>query len=174
MIKELLIGCGSRRVKHLQPDGEGWHDLTTLDINPDHRPDVEWDLENLPLPFPDNSFDQIHAYEVLEHTGRQGDYRFFLAQFEDFWRILRPDGLLCGSVPHQQSSWVWGDPGHTRTILLNSFVFLDQSEYTKQVGVTALSDYRHWYSGDFRPYGAQMTEESLFFLLQAVKPSRKQ
>jgi hypothetical protein len=38
-----------------------------LDLDPNTKPApmVLWDLRDLPLPFPDNSFDEIHAYEVL-------------------------------------------------------------------------------------------------------------
>src|SRR5215831_67169 len=86
---ELLIGCGKNHTKKLtRPGHEEWRELVTLDINPDHKPNVLHDLENLPLPFADDHFDEIHAYEVLEHVGKQGDYRFFFRQFEDFWRIL--------------------------------------------------------------------------------------
>ena len=111
MIKELLIGCGSTRRKNYFPSGDpNWHDLTTLDINPDHKPDIVWDLNKIPLPFDDNVFDEIHAYEVLEHTGRQGDHKFFFAQFTDFWRILKSNGYLIASVPFWASPWAWADP----------------------------------------------------------------
>jgi hypothetical protein len=63
---ELLIGCGSRRAKDVWvADKKEWTDLRTLDINPDHKPDVVHDLQDIPLPFPDETFDEIHAYEVL-------------------------------------------------------------------------------------------------------------
>jgi predicted SAM-dependent methyltransferase len=89
--RELLIGCGSRREKLIFFEGKKeWENVTTLDINQDHMPDIVWDLHNIPLPFEENSFDEIHAYEVLEHTGKQGDYQFFFDQFSDFWRILKP------------------------------------------------------------------------------------
>jgi hypothetical protein len=40
-VKELLIGCGSNSEKKICLDSVEWHDLTRLDNNPDHNPDVE-------------------------------------------------------------------------------------------------------------------------------------
>ena len=176
VMAELLLGCGSKHQKLVipEPSRPGWTKLTTLDINGDHGPDVVHDLEALPLPFADNSFSEIHAYEVLEHTGRQGDYRFFFGQFEDFWRILEPGGYVCGSVPNPTSVWAWADPSHSRVIAVESFQFLDQSEYARQVGVTPMSDYRYVYRGDFELAYSEAFEHRVFFALRAIKPSRHQ
>ena len=170
---ELLIGAGSARDKRVFTQGkERWEDLITLDNNPHHKPEVLWDLTRLPLPFEDNQFDEIHAYEVLEHTGTQGDYRFFFAQFSEFWRILKPDGKLFGSCPHWKSVWAWGDPSHTRVIQKEQFMFLSQREYKNQIGKTPMSDFRYIYQADFETEMAQETEAHLLFALRAVKPSR--
>ena len=76
--RELLIGCGSRRDKIIHAGGfERWGSLTTLDFMERNKPDVLWDLETLPYPFPADEFDEIHAYEVLEHIGDQGDWKTF-------------------------------------------------------------------------------------------------
>lgn len=178
--RELLIGCGASRLKKLSVGNQpNWRNLTTLDNNPDHQPDVLWDLMNTSLPFPDNAFNEIHAYEVLEHTGRQGDYQFFFAQFSDFWRILRPGGFLIGTAPMFHSPWAWGDPSHSRIINKECFVYLDQDQYIQQVGKTAMSDFRYLYQADFvlawmnvdqQPGNADQFQ----FCLQAVKPSRCQ
>lgn len=171
-MSELLIGAGSSRVKKLVWNGRAdWSALTTLDINPDHQPDVVWDLENVPLPFADDSFDECHAYEVLEHVGRQGDWRFFFAQFAEFWRILRPGGVLLGTCPDPESRWAWGDPGHTRVITAESFIFLNQAAYA-QVGVTAMTDYRFVWRGDFELVHFERQGDVNAFVLRAVKPSR--
>lgn len=173
MTQELLIGCGHRRDKLIWTDGqEYWEDLTTLDINPDAEPDVEWDLNRIPLPFDDNSFDEIHAYEVLEHVGSQGDFRFFFDQFADFWRILRPGGVVAASVPAPGSPWVWGDPSHTRHLPPTCLAFLDQDEYRKQVGVTAMSDFRRFYKADFVKTFHKIENDTFFFVLTAIKPAR--
>lgn len=174
MKRELLIGCGRNLNKQLSSNASDneWSDVTTLDINPDHKPDVVWNLENLPLPFEDNSFDEIHAYEVLEHTGSQGDYKFFFAQFEEFYRILKPEGLICATVPNWQSPWAWGDPSHKRVILLESLTFLSQQEYINQVGKTPMSDFRYIYKADFDLIGYNNSEHNLGFILKAIKPSR--
>ena len=175
---ELLIGCGNRRDKLLyRPDNQDWVELTTLDTDPNCGADVEWDLMRMPLPFAAESFDEIHGYHVLEHTGQMGDFRFFFAQWSEFWRLLRPDGLFCGVVPAVQSHWLFADPGHTRVIVPETFTFLDQTEYTNQVGHTALADYRRFYRADFKSVFRELKtgedgDYQLYFILQAIKPSR--
>ena len=80
--RELLIGSGSKTGKKISVVGhEQFTHVTRLDINPDHKPDIVWDLRQHPLPFENDSFDEIHAYEVLEHLAMQGDYKFFFAEF---------------------------------------------------------------------------------------------
>ncbi len=170
-MSELLIGCGKNREKRVLIDAipEVWTDLTTLDMKDDCEAMIVHDLEDLPLPFDDDSFDEIHAYEVLEHTGQQGDFRFFFAQFYDFWRILKPGGYLCGTLPMWDSVWAWGDPGHKRVLTEKTFIFLSQKEYQAQVGNSMMADYRSYWDGDFELLA--MTEEGdIFgFVLQAVK-----
>lgn len=169
-MKSLLLGCGHSRKKHVSGSWTTpeWGELTTLDINPDCNPDVVHDLNVLPLPFDDNTFDEIHAYDVLEHTGRQGDYAFFFAQFYEFWRIMKADGFLVVKVPAWDSPWAWGDPGHTRVITEGTLLFLDQREY-QQLGDTAMTDYRGIWKGDFRPFAAKAGEHDFAFILRAVK-----
>lgn len=171
---ELLIGCGNNRRKVITQNDTQWSDLTTLDNDPNCGADVEWDLMRLPLPFPDEKFDEIHAYHVLEHTGAQGDYRWFFAQFAEFYRILKPGGLFCAAVPARASIWAWGDPGHSRIFEPTQLTYLDQTEYTKQVGVTALADYRRFFRGDFEKIYEQLVDdrEQVLFAIRAVKPSR--
>lgn len=170
MTKELLIGCGSSRDKRLYlPEHREWSSLVTLDINPDHKPDVVWDLTQLPLPFPDNEFSEIHAYEVLEHTGTQGDYKFFFAQFSEFYRILAPGGKLFASVPAPTSPWAWGDPSHTRIFPKEWLTFLRQKSYEEQVGRTSISDFRYIYTADFEPEYVKEHGDNLFFIIKAIK-----
>ena len=173
MYRELLIGCGSAQDKRLalRGEGEGWTNLTTLDHNGDHNPDHIWDLENLPLPFGDDEFDEIHAYEVLEHTGRQGDWRFFFAQWSEFWRILRPGGRFYATVPAPTSPWAWGDPSHTRVVPAESLIFLSQAEYERQVGKTPMSDFRFVYKADFEIVKSRTDPNTHAFILRAIKPS---
>lgn len=170
MKKELLIGCGSNWSKRMTIDGSSaFSDLTTLDYNADHKPDIVADLNILPYPFEDNQFDEIHAYEVLEHTGTQGDYKFFFAQFSEFWRILKPNGHLFAICPTWNSPWAWGDPSHTRTLQPEQLVFLSQSEYQRQVGITPMSDFRNIYKADFETVLADQDPDSFYFILKAIK-----
>jgi predicted SAM-dependent methyltransferase len=169
MKKELLIGCGSNHNKRLASDGtKDWSNLTTLDYNSDHKPDVVWDLMELPLPFPDQEFDEIHAYEVLEHLGQQGDYKLFFAQFSEFWRLLKPNGYFFATCPSRNSVWAYGDPSHTRIIQLGQLVFLSQNEYKKQVGKTPMSDFRNIYKADFEVVFQEDDGETIRFVLQRI------
>lgn len=182
VIETLILGSGARQIHWLptaavpnaSTDWTG-HNVTTLDNNPDHKPDVLWDLEDpAGLGFGGGYFDEIHAYEVLEHTGNQGDYEFFFWQWSDFWRVLKPGGMFYGSVPLPTSPWAWGDPSHKRVIPAESFVFLDQQQYKDQVdtGKTPMSDFRGIYKADFQLVTGGAYDSSYFFGLKAIKPSR--
>jgi len=170
-MKELLIGCGSRINKDVSygTDDSEFHDLTRLDINKDHKPDIVHDLRVHPLPFKDNEFDEIHAYEVLEHLAYQGDYEFFFSEFSEYWRILRHGGIFCGTVPSLSSIWAYGDPSHKRVITSQNFVFLSQKNYRDQVGITAMSDFRYIYKADFETVYAKDTNGTFVFVLKAIK-----
>ncbi len=168
---ELLVGCGSSHSKKIACDGNPeWDNLITLDHNPLHNPDYLHDL-NEPLPFDDDLFDELHAYEVLEHLGSIGDYKAFFSQFSDYWRVLRNGGLLCAAVPAIDSVWLFGDPSHTRVITKEQLTFLNQPAYD-QVGTTPMSDFRDIYKADFDTLHAENKCGTFMFILQAIKPSR--
>jgi len=168
--RQLLLGCGASRRKLYPPENyPEWDDLVTLDINPAHKPDRLWDLNQIPLPFEANEFDEIHAYEVLEHVGTQGDYNFFFRQFADFWRILKPNGTFSASVPRWDCHWAWGDPGHRRVITGGTLVFLSQKQYEQQIGKTPMTDYRDIYRGNFECMYQDRNDVNFFFLLKAIK-----
>ena len=165
---ELLIGCGNQREKKLTfPDipSEWSGQLITLDYEESCNPDVLHDLNQLPYPFDDNMFDEIHAYEVLEHCGTQGDYRFFFNQFEEFHRILKPGGWFVATCPMWDSPWAWGDPGHTRIISPNAIAFLSQETYL-QIGETAMTDYRFCYEADFELHSMKEETHQWGFVLR--------
>lgn len=169
MYTELLIGCGNSRKKVMSFGEREWQNLTTLDFDPDCKPDILHDLEVLPYPLADDSFDEIHAYEVLEHIGRQGDWRLFFDQFAEFHRILKPDGIFHASVPAYNSVWAWGDPSHSRVINHGTLAFLVQKNYEEQVGKTAMTDFRRYWKKDYQILHAEYKAEQFYFALQAKK-----
>ena len=169
---ELLLGAGTNLAKKLWHEGrQEWSGRVTLDFDAALKPDVVWDLNKIPLPFDDNSADEIHAYDVLEHVGVQGDWKFFFDQFADFWRILRPGGELFMTLPDYRSAWAFGDPGHTRVISQPSLTFLNRRCYG-QVGTTAMTDYRTYYKADFEFAHVEVKNELLHAVLAAIKPGR--
>lgn len=83
-ISKLNIGCGAFKI-------EGF---LNLDADPRAEPDVVYDLNNLPYPFPSGSFDVIEANHILEHL----DDPF--AVMTELHRLLAIGGLLVIRVPH--------------------------------------------------------------------------
>jgi SAM-dependent methyltransferase len=173
-LPELLIGCGNSRRKKLKFHADDdWTELVTLDHDPNCGADVIHDLSTFdPWPFDDGKFDEVHAYEVLEHIGQQGDYRKFFHDFGEIYRVLKPGGILAATCPSWQSKWAWGDPSHTRIVSDASLVFLDRTEYQKQVGRTAMTDFRWLWAGDFEPIHLDDNGKSFAFGLKAHKPVR--
>lgn len=169
-MSELLIGCGNSRRKRYTIERElEWNGLVTIDHDPNCGADVLHDLDVTPWPFADNTFDEVHAYEVLEHLGTQGDYKAFFKHFFEIWRVLKPGGHLFATVPSWRSVWAWGDPSHTRVISPESISFLSQQAYREQVGKTPMTDFRWLWKGDFDPIHNDCNDDAYMFVLRAIK-----
>ncbi len=176
-MRELLIGCGHRRDKDIKtPNGADWSNLTTLDYYQDAGADVLFDLCTLNarnrgrLPFGDSEFDELHAYDVLEHTNVQGDYESFFHEFGEYWRVLKPGGLLCATMPREGTIHAWGDPGHRRVINALTLAFLSKKAYREQLGKTTMTDYlRYLGPTDFELMHEQEGQDRWAFVLRAIK-----
>jgi len=98
MADVLNLGAGNKLVA-----GAVQHDLTK------HRPeiDVAWDLNDIPWPWEDNSFDLVVACAVFEHLRNT-----LIETVNECWRILRPGGVLYMKLPYWRSINAWRDPTH--------------------------------------------------------------
>ena len=150
MKRSLLLGCGNSRDKKVHIVGEpDWiGELTTIDMDPNCGADVIWDLDQRPLPFPNDTFDELGAFDVLEHQGKQGDWRGWFDEMAEYWRILKPGGLFFIVVPIGEDRFA--DPGHTRFIGRNHFGFLNQENYRLNIEANRpMTDYRWYWKRNF-------------------------
>ena len=84
--KVLDVGCGTKNILgkiKLQ-------NITTLDAWPKFEPDILHDLNNLPLPMKDNSFDIILLFDVIEHLDKKAGIRLL----EELKRVTRKHILV--------------------------------------------------------------------------------
>lgn len=107
MAKKLNLGCGTDIKK-------GWVNLDSSGLP---GVDVVHDLTKLPLPFADNTFDEILCQDILEHIP---EYEEVL---KDLHRILAPGGAVHIRVPHFTSKNNFTDPTHRRMFSTNTFDF---------------------------------------------------
>jgi len=102
--KEIKLDIGNGRIRK---DGFITIDITQyIDGNNDECVDIVRDIEKYGLPFCDNSINEIHADNVLEHMS---DIIFVMNEMH---RVLKPDGRLKANVPVAGSEPHYQDPTH--------------------------------------------------------------
>jgi SAM-dependent methyltransferase len=101
----LNLGCGTAKRAG----------AINLDVTAATSPDVVHDLNRLPWPFPDGSFREVHAYDVVEHL------EDLVKTFEELHRVCRPGGTVLLTVPHFSSHQAYADPTHRHFFALETF-----------------------------------------------------
>ncbi len=142
--------------------------VVTLDYRAETCPDIVADLNKLPYLWGcTESFEEIHAYSILEHCGQQGDAEFFFGQFNEFHRILKPNGFIMITVPMWNSKGALAVPDHKRIMPLGLFGFLEESYYDN-VGKQNYGDYRHLLRGYWDFVGGAESSTTLSLALRKV------
>jgi SAM-dependent methyltransferase len=108
LVSVLHVGSGRRKIKG----------AVTLDINPRCRPDVVWDLNVFPYPFPDSAFDAIVCAHVMEHL------EDVIGVMEQLHRVAKPGARVWIRVPYYTSLNFNTDPTHRHAFSSRSFDYL--------------------------------------------------
>lgn len=115
----LNLGCGR---KHLPG-------AVNLDVTPDTSPDVVHDLNRRPWPFPDDSFREVVALDVIEHLDD------VIGSMEEIHRVCRDGAVVRITLPHYSCGNAFTDPTHRHYFSYFSFHYVtgehDFSFYTR-------------------------------------------
>lgn len=125
----LNLGCGRNILA----------DWTNVDWMALPGVDVIADLgacRSTPLPFADDSVDELLLSHVIEHIPDS------LALMQELHRIAKPGAKAWVRVPHGASDDAWEDPTHVRAYFPGSFGYFSQPYYWR-------ADYG--YRGDWQP-----------------------
>jgi hypothetical protein len=107
----LNLGCGRKRI-------EG---AINLDCTPITRPDVIHDLNRTPWPFADNTFREVHGYDVVEHLDN------VVRTMEELYRVSAPNAKVFLTVPHFSCANAFTDPTHKHYFSYFSFDYFSES-----------------------------------------------
>ena len=112
---KLNMGCGMNKQRG----------YVNVDLSPACAPDVLWDLEVTPWPWPDDSAIEIIFRHSLEHMGQSP--RVFLAMMKELYRISRNGARILIAVPHPRHDFYLSDPTHVRPITPQTLSHFDHS-----------------------------------------------
>lgn len=118
MTHHLDIGCGARP-RNPYNQNTVWGVDISGSVTSDKIKKCNVALEK--LPFDNDFFDSVSAYDFLEHLPRsliiEGESRFpFIELMNDVWRVLKPNGLFYAVTPAYPRQEAFVDPTHTNFI----------------------------------------------------------
>jgi len=143
--KHLDLGCGSRPRNPFNCD-----EVFGVDIAKPQNiaEEIHIAIANLAIekiPYPDNFFDSVSAFDFLEHVPRVlngGEFgtRFpFIELMNEIWRVLKKDGIFYALTPAYPSEEAFVDPTHVNFISNNTHAYFCEGRcFGKNYGFTGL------------------------------------
>lgn len=86
--------------------------------------DVVHDLDHVPYPFRDDSFDEIYATHVIEHV------ESILEVMEEIYRVSKAGARVTVITPHYTDAISWQDPTHRWHLNTYSMSYFDPDYHT--------------------------------------------
>src|SRR5437762_3457306 len=115
--------------------------------------DVVHDMNVFPYPFRDDSVEEVHLFNILEHLPDT------IRVIEEIWRICRGGAILKIGVPYYNSPGAFDDPTHVRFFTENTFNY-----FTADVA-TWLSAYNYYSHARFKIHSIKLVQRSSLNLL---------
>lgn len=163
MRKTLDLGCGPNPRNPYKAD-----EVFGVDIRADIGQNIAAaDLAIEPIPYADNSFDFVTAYQFIEHVPRviyAPHHRFpFVQLMNEIYRVLKVDGIFLSVTPAYPHNAAFQDPTHVNIITEETFpaYFDDTNRWAAMYGFT----------GHFRLLRQEWSEVNLVTQLQKRLPS---
>ena len=152
MTRHLDLGCGPVPRNPYQRD-----ELFGVDLSgsADGGPIRKANLVMQPIPFADNSFESVSAYDFLEHVPRVlptadgQNTRFpFIELMNEVWRVLKPGGMLYAITPVYPGKAAFQDPTHVNIMTVDTHTY-----FTRPQKMAAM----YGFTGDFEARRVQLT-----------------
>lgn len=99
---KLNLGCGQRLLA-------GY-----VNVDKFGAPDLRWNLEQFPWPWPDHAVEEVVMSHVLEHLGETPDV--FIRIMQELYRVCCAGAVIQVTVPHPRHDTFLADPTHVRPI----------------------------------------------------------
>ena len=140
--RHLDIGCGPQA-----RNPYGCNEVYGVDLA--SRPDTpkhffrSANLAMEPIPFEDNFFSSVSAYDFLEHmprllsNGVDSTRSPFIALMNEIWRVLEPNGRFYAVTPAYPRIEAFSDPTHVNIITEETHLYFTEPQvWAKMYGFT--------------------------------------
>jgi len=107
-----------------------------LDIRKKFKADVYWDLNKFPYPFKANTFDEILAFEVLEHLDEPVEV------MKEIWRIAKPNAIIKISVPYFSGSISLQDIEHKHAFGYSTFEAFEKGKLNDEFDLANNAEFK--------------------------------
>lgn len=163
--KTLDLGCGKDPKNPFSLE-----EVYGIDIREDIATKIyRADLAVEPIPFEDEFFDAVSAFDFIEHIPRiiyMPNRRFcFVELMNEIYRILKTGGKFLSSTPAFPAAPAWRDPTHVNIITEETFpLYFDyQNRLASMYG----------FNGYFQITGQRWHENKIHLITEMVKVTPK-